>query len=231
MAARRAGRWLPVTVISVMVVAAVGVALGRRLDPTRRAGALPFCDPSAPQAVVGAAVPPFVAVDQDGNRVTNHELAGKPWIADFIFTSCMGSCPVLTGRLVALQRTLPDLPVRFVSFSVDPAHDTPAVLKDYLARWHGDPLRWRLLSTDADTLARVGGALGGAEDPASSGTPFHSDHFALVDGAGRLLGLYASGSPAELDRLQRDLRAALPRTQEAPAGRTIAVRPAGAEPP
>ena len=226
---RQARRWLPLAAISVIAVASAGAALGRRLDPTRHAAA--FCDPAVPAGIVGAPVPPFAAVDQDGNRITDRDFHGNPWIADFIFTSCMGSCPVLTRRLVALQASLPGVPVRFVSFSVDPAHDTPPVMKAYATRWHGDPVRWRLLVTDGETLARVGAALGGAEDPSAAGTAFHSDRFALVDGAGRLLGLYSSASEEQLARLRRDLQAALPRTQEAPAARTIAVRPAGAKLP
>jgi len=215
--------------MSVIAVAGLGAALGRRLDPTR--GADTFCDPAIPIATVGAPVPPFTAVDQDGQTITDRTFHGNPWIADFIFTSCMGSCPVLTRRLVALQDGLPGVPVRFVSFSVDPAHDSPPVMKAYAERWHGDPARWRLLSTDGETLARVGAALGGAEDPSAAGTAFHSDRFALIDAYGRLLGLYSSGSDGDLARLRRDLQAALPRTQEAPAARTLAVRPAGAEVP
>lgn len=219
-------RWVPLAVVTVLGVGALGVALGRGLDPTRRPGTVPFCDPSLPAAAVGTPVPAFAAVDQDGKQVSGNDFHGLPWISDFIFTSCTASCPILTGRLVALQRALAGLPVRFVSFSVDPEHDTPPVMKAYADRWHGDPARWRLLATDRDTLARLGGALGGAEDPSASG-PFHSDRFALVDGTGHLLGLYASSSATDLDRLRRDLRAALPRTHEAPADRTTS-RPTGA---
>jgi len=215
------GRALPVVVLGGVVIAGLGVTLGHRLDPTRRGETARFCDPEVPTALVGAPVPPFTAVDQDGATVTDRALRGTPWIADFIFTSCTASCPILTERLVTLQRRLAGVPVRFVSFSVDPEHDTPPVMKAYAARWRGDPVRWRLLSTDGETLARLGAALGGAEDPSSAG-PFHSDRFALVDGAGRVLGLYSSSSQAELDRLVRDLDAALPRTQDAPAAGTEA---------
>jgi len=223
--------WRAPLVIAVIVIAAAGGVIGRRLDPTRRAGAVPFCDPDVPVGVVGAMVPAFTATDQDGARITDGALHGNPWIADFIFTRCQGSCPVLTSKLLALQRSLAGLPVRFVSFSVDPDNDTPAVMKAYAARWHGDPVRWRLLATDGQTLARLGAALGGAEEPGAAANTFHSDRFALVDGAGRLLGLYSSGSAPDLERLQRDVRAALPRTQEAPAARTVAVQPAGARIP
>src|SRR3569832_2497610 len=171
-------RWVPLAGVTALGVVALCVALGRGRDPSRRPGTVPFCDPSLPAAAVGTPVPAFAAVDQDGKQVSGNDFHGLPWISDFIFTSCTASCPILTGRLVALQRALAGLPVRFVSFSVDPEHDTPPVMKAYADRWHGDPARWRLLATDRD-------------------------------------------------QLRRDLRAALPRTHEAPAGRAAA-RPAGA---
>lgn len=188
--------------------------LGRRLDPTVRAAEgsgqdwTQFCDPAAVPGVVGAAVPDFSALDQDGLAVTPDDFHGIPWISDFIFTSCTGSCPALTGRLVALQQRLASVPVRFISFSVDPEHDSPPVMKAYAERWHGDPVRWRLLSTDRETLGKLGAALGGAETPeqALGGAPFHADRFALVDGKGRLLGLYASSSSSDVDRLVADAR-------------------------
>ncbi|MGA1130385.1 MAG: SCO family protein, partial [Chthoniobacterales bacterium] len=43
-------------------------------------------------------VPGFVLTDQDGNTVTNEDLRGKIWIADFIFTRCKGPCPLMTAR-------------------------------------------------------------------------------------------------------------------------------------
>jgi len=220
-------RWLPVIVLGGICTAGLGVALGHRLDPTQAAGATPFCDPSSPTAMVGAPVPPFTAVDQRGNAVTDRDFHGKPWIADFIFTSCTASCPILTGRLIALQHQLAGVPVGFVSFSVDPEHDTPPVMKAYAERWQGDPARWRLLSTDRNTLGLLGGALGGAEDPSTAG-PFHSDRFALIDGGGRVLGLYSSASQVELDRLRRDLADALAVTPEAPAGGAVHAPAAGA---
>ena len=50
----KARRWLPLAAISVIAVASAGAALGRRLDPTRRAGAGAFCDPTVPAGIVGA---------------------------------------------------------------------------------------------------------------------------------------------------------------------------------
>src|SRR5262245_58590644 len=75
--------------------------------------------------------PDFAYTDQRGARVTKQALAGRPWVANFVFTTCRTVCPLLTAKMVQLQRKLPGVPVRFVSFSVDPEHDTPQALLEY----------------------------------------------------------------------------------------------------
>jgi cytochrome oxidase Cu insertion factor (SCO1/SenC/PrrC family) len=100
-------------------------------------------------------VPAFSFPDQDGKPITNRDLLGHVWVADFIFTQCTTACPIMTSKMLLLQKQVLQPSVRFVSFSVDPAHDTPAVLKKYAELWRGDPSRWILLSTKPATLAAV----------------------------------------------------------------------------
>ncbi len=109
-------------------------------------------------------------------------------------------------ELSMLQRQLARSDVRFVSFSVDPAHDTPAALKAYAAQWHGDETRWRLLATTPAALhATAAGmrvllaATTDAHDPI-----LHSDRFLLVDAAGIVRGAYDSGDADDLKRLVAD---------------------------
>ena len=68
-------------------------------------------------------VPDFSLIDQSGTAVTLADLKGKVWIADFIFTNCGGTCPMMTDKMRKLQNTLPQ-EIRMVSFSVDPDRDT-----------------------------------------------------------------------------------------------------------
>src|SRR5438093_10611157 len=62
-------------------------------------------------------VPAFALVDQDNQPLTLATLAGKPWVADFIFTHCAGPCPIMTAKMSELRKDLPG-EVRLVSFSV-----------------------------------------------------------------------------------------------------------------
>lgn len=91
-------------------------------------------------------VPDFSLVERSGRRIGRADLLGKVWVADFIYTECTEICPTQSLLLARLQSefTVPDL--RFVSVTVDPHHDTPAVLRRYAARYGADPQRWLFLT-------------------------------------------------------------------------------------
>src|SRR5256885_8972312 len=71
------------------------------------------------------AVPEFVLVNQDGQNFGSAQLRGKIWIADFIYTTCPGPCSMISSRMSELQKPFEKTDVHLVSFSVDPAKDTP----------------------------------------------------------------------------------------------------------
>src|SRR4051812_37031766 len=66
------------------------------------------------------AVPPFRLTNQNNQAFGSAELNGKIWIADFVFTSCPGPCPMISSRMAELQRPLASSDVQLVSFTVDP---------------------------------------------------------------------------------------------------------------
>ena len=70
------------------------------------------------------ALPDFRLVERSGRPLSLADLKGRPWVAEFIFTQCAGACPAMTARMARLRRDVPP-DVQFVSFTVDPAHDTP----------------------------------------------------------------------------------------------------------
>jgi protein SCO1 len=76
----------------------------------------------------------FTYTNQDGEQVSKSDLEGKIWIADFIYTTCETECPQMTYNKQKIERALHEEgieDVEFVSFSIDPEHDTPEVLKEY----------------------------------------------------------------------------------------------------
>ena len=98
------------------------------------------------------AVAPFSLTDQLGKTITNNDLKGHIWIASFIYTRCTQLCPMMSAEMRKLQGKIPNPSIRFVSFSVDPKHDTPAVLKTYAEKYHADPNRWILLTGQPKTI-------------------------------------------------------------------------------
>jgi protein SCO1/2 len=138
-------------------------------------------------------VPDAQLVDETGRAVSLASLEGSVVVYDFIFTSCTGTCPIMTNNMRALTTKIAkDAPVRFVSISVDPARDTPAVLADYAKRVRNDD-RWTFLTGERDTIVNlsVKGFKLSAGDPMPGGEPLlHSSKFAVADKQGVIRGYY-----------------------------------------
>src|SRR5262245_39763808 len=138
-------------------------------------------------------VPAYQLVDQEGKTRTPEELRGSVWVADFIFTSCKSICPVLTAKLVQVQRAIPDARLKFVSFSVDPERDTPEALRAYARRWAPDEARWTLLATTKESLAKLTKGMKTFVEPqADPDATIHSGELFLIDEQGRVRGLYST---------------------------------------
>lgn len=154
--------------------------------------------------------PPFAYVAQTGATVTSLSLKGQPYVANFIFTTCRTVCPLLTSKMVQLQRLLPGAAVRFVSFSVDPRHDSPETLAAYAHHWNAEEPRWVLLSTDERTLPVTAAGFHvtamRAAAPSDVDPIIHSSVFLLVDAEGIVRGAYDSEHREDFEALVRDTR-------------------------
>jgi protein SCO1/2 len=163
-----------------------------------------------PLPVLGT-VPSFALIDQTGARLASDDLAGGVWVANFVFTRCPDVCPALTARMAQLQGRLGPAAdrVRLVSFSVDPNHDTPEVLRDY-ARRAGARDGWRFATgprADVAALLRDGFRVAFADDGPPTAPITHSDRFVLVDPTLAIRGYYHGSNEADLERLAHDARA------------------------
>jgi protein SCO1 len=156
-------------------------------------------------------VPAFSLTDQDGKTITQNDLRGEIWIADFIFTRCPGPCPLMSAKMASLQERIPS-DVKLVSFTMDPKNDTPSVLKEYGAKYAADFSRWSFLTGDRDKIVEV--AMGLKLPTEVGATPVeivHSEKFVLVDGEGKARGYYHGTTAEQLDKLVRDARELLER--------------------
>ena len=137
--------------------------------------------------------PNFDLMNQDAQPFGSQQLAGKIWIADFIFTTCPGPCPIISTRMSELQKPLEKSDVHFVSFSVDPEKDTPPVLRAYADKLRKEPFRWDFLTGPRDAIASIsrdGFKLGLSEGEEPDSGPVHSTRFVLVDRRGTIRGYY-----------------------------------------
>jgi protein SCO1/2 len=159
-----------------------------------------------PPPVLGT-LPRFEMTDQRGQPFGTRELAGKVWVADFIFTNCQTMCPVLTQKMSEIGRRARHLGPDFhlVSFSVDPERDTPPRLAEYAARHGADPHKWAFLtgSLAAIQAAVVDGFKIGV-DRRKTADDFweivHGEHLVIVDRQLRIRG-YFEPSPEGMNQL------------------------------
>jgi protein SCO1/2 len=181
------------------MVSVVAMQLGTRTRQDPEIYYLPHDEPIE--------APDFTLTDQLGRAVSASDLKGHPWIADFIFTECAAICPVMTHNLASLQSRIP-AEVKFISFSVDPAHDLPPVLLKYANEYGADNDRWRFLTgKPEDVMATVKG-MKVSFIPASKDNPIdHDTHFLLMDSSGRLHGVYSGPAKEDMDKLVTDATA------------------------
>ncbi len=148
--------------------------------------------------------PAFSLLDQEGRPLASTDLSGSPYICDFIFTTCGSACPMLSRKMADLQKlTPPD--VRLISFTVDPDHDTPAVLKAYAAGYGADPSRWHFLTgPSAQVLATIAQMKIGFQAASERSPIVHSEKFLLVDADGNVRGIYDSTDESAFKQLISD---------------------------
>lgn len=153
--------------------------------------------------------PKFSLTDQHNRPFGSDDLRGKVWVADFIFTTCPGACPKMTMKMSSLQRAVPGQDVHFVSFTVDPERDTPEVLKQYGQNYDADPARWHFLTGEKSKLFDAAAGLKLTAAPAGQFGPeiVHAEKFLLVDGAGKVRGIYDSNDEQALKKLAADAAA------------------------
>ena len=205
-----AGRTLAAVLIVVGAVAGLAA-----LSAREKGGALPYYTdatftPSWKESAQRVA--PFTMLDQTGASLTDRDLAGRPYVASFIYTRCSVLCPQLVSGLKSVQERLVHNELTIVSFTVTPELDPPAVLAGFGRERGIDPKRWKLLTgSKADILALAANSFFADDERlrASLSGPeafLHTEKLVLVDGVGRLRGVYNGSQRSDLDHLVEDAR-------------------------
>ncbi len=195
---RRSGHlWWGIGAGTVMVVVAMYVGQesfsGRRLETFGR-------------------VPEFTLLERSGEPFGSADLQGRIWIANFIFTSCSGICPIMTGHMSELQKKLLKAglsTVKLVSFSVDPEVDTPEVLSRFAQKYGAQTGMWYFLTGRNDLIQELAGQgfmLSASGDVYPREPIIHSNQFVLVDAARRIRKYYVGTDSTSVQQIMRDVK-------------------------
>lgn len=162
-----------------------------------------------PPAVISEnPIPDFTLTDQTGSEFHSASvLKGHVWVADFMFTNCPGPCPRMSSQMRDVQSALASKDVRLVSYTIDPARDTPQVLAGYARNYHATPGVWYFLTGPLETLRMLDrdafklGDIDGSYD--------HSTRFVLLDRKSRIRGYYLTSEDDAIQKLIKDASAVL----------------------
>ena len=133
--------------------------------------------------------PKFALTSQDGAEVTLDSLRGKVLAVTFIYTFCPDICPLLTDKMAEVQKELGadfGSKVAFVSITIDPERDTPAVLKEYAKAFGADVPGWRFLTGKPERVLEVAHRYGVAVAKQADGAVDHTLLTTLVDRQGTM---------------------------------------------
>ncbi len=143
-----------------------------------------------PQLVTIGKVPSFEFTNQDEAQISNLFYTDKVYVVEFFFTTCPTICPKMNENMVTIQNEFyANLDFGIASFSINPKHDTPKILKQY-AKDHGATLKnWNFMTGNQDAiyeLANNGFSLYAGENSNAEGGFEHSGMFALIDKQGNI---------------------------------------------
>ena len=162
------------------------------------------------QDTVYHSIADFAFVNQVGDTIRKEDMAGKIYVADFFFTTCPTICPVMKKEMLRVYEQFKGEPnFRILSHSIDPTHDTQAVLKDYAEKLGvPDAATWNFLTGDQEKIFEIGQTsymTTTMADELEPGGFLHSGAFLLVDQQGRIRGVYDGTKTEQVDRLLADI--------------------------
>lgn len=152
----------------------------------------------------------FAFINQLGDTITNEDMEGKIYVADFFFTSCPTICPIMKKEMLRVYEKYKDQPnFKILSHSIDPTHDTQVVLKDFAEKLGVENAStWNFLTGDQEKIFEIGQTsylTTTMADQLQPGGFLHTGAFLLVDGKGRIRGVYDGTIADQVDRLISDI--------------------------
>jgi protein SCO1/2 len=154
-------------------------------------------------------IPDFTFVSQYGDTVTAQNVAGKIYVADFFFTTCPTICPKMKVQLKRVyEKFRNNQDVAFLSHTINPEHDSVAVLKEFADNLGVTGRQWLFVTGDKEAIYDIGQnsyMVTAQEDSSAPGGVVHSGAFILVDKDRHIRGIYDGTTEEGVDKLMADM--------------------------
>ncbi len=154
-------------------------------------------------------IPDFKFLNQDSLWISEKDMAGKIYVADFFFTTCPTICPKMKTQLLRIyDKFAEDDRVRILSHTIDPEYDGVRVLKEYAKKLNISSPRWNLLTGKKSDIYRLGEKsymVTAQEDANEVGGFVHSGAFILVDQDRHVRGIYDGTKEEDVNHLMEDI--------------------------
>jgi len=156
-------------------------------------------------------VMPFAFISQDGKTITEKDVAGKVFVAEYFFTTCKNICPVMNGNMKTVyERFKNEKDFLILSHTSDPGTDSVATLKKYSEQWGADPGKWIFLTGRKDSLYKQARYSYKIDDPNNNVVDIkqdfiHSQFFSLVDKKGIVRNIYDGTQSGDVARMMREI--------------------------
>jgi protein SCO1/2 len=165
-------------------------------------------------------IPNWKLTDENGVEFLGETLKGRIYVADFFFTRCESICPKMSTQLTRVQDVFSsEENVQLASFSVDPSHDSPEVMKEYAKKYDAKAGKWHFLTGTKTQIYPL--AVKGYYVPVADASEYdkavknpdetfiHSEKLILIDKEGHIRGFYDGTNKKDVDRLILEIRVLL----------------------
>jgi protein SCO1 len=153
-------------------------------------------------------IPAFSYINQYGDSISNKNLDGNIYVADFFFTTCPTICPIMQRNMLNVYNAFKDSTgVKIISYTIDPQHDSVPVLKKYADKLGVAGNTWWLLQGHQNETYQIAKSyLVSVQEKNPAGEYIHDGFFILIDKKKRVRGTYDGTDPKEVSKLIEDMK-------------------------